>query len=213
MENYIAMLLVVAPGFIARNIYERLNSGEKEKSDFRRTVIALLHSIPIVVISLVVVVSLTEIETIPQLMKSMEEIRSMLKYTALMLMVTALYVTLLSIVHPKYTTMLANFIRKYRGLSEVSQEDDAWNIMFNNNESQPVAIFKDGKQIACGLVKNWNHADNEEKELILEGEWIEEHLDEDDVTRTYYSLDKDILIKEYSLEELHSKLKQKNSTG
>ena len=48
MENYVAILLLIIPGFIAKSVYNSLISEKKTKSEFNETISALLFSVSII---------------------------------------------------------------------------------------------------------------------------------------------------------------------
>lgn len=209
MEEYIAILLLVAPGFLSKSLYDWINSGVKESSEFQRTIIAIVNSIPILGLNLLVIYRYTTIENIDQLLKNVKDIKMLLMYIFLTLVSTIIFTLIWSELHPRLTIKLVNKLRRGKGYSEIEEQRAVWDCMFNNDkENHAISISKNNVEVARGFVKSWSFPQNEEKEILLENKEIMDNNPEcfEEEECIYYNLDKEILIKEYSLDKLHSKL-------
>ena len=50
METYIALLLMIVPGFLSRMIYKNLHTESRATSDFEKTIMSLIFSVFIIVL-------------------------------------------------------------------------------------------------------------------------------------------------------------------
>ncbi|MTI56141.1 DUF6338 family protein [Geosporobacter ferrireducens] len=211
MEQSIALLLLITPGFLVRYLHKKFTSGDKNKSDFDKIIYSLLYSIVILFFNYFILINFSTVKTFLDFKIKTESLEFVVKYIALTFITTLIFSSIWSFVHPKWTIKLINFIRNRNGLNNLDERGIPWDIFFNNkNTNQAISISKNGIEIAKGFVKHWSFPQNEEMELILEFEDIFHAHPEcfDTVEKTYYNVDKDILIKEYNLEKLYSKKKE-----
>lgn len=208
MEQYISLLILITPGFIVRYLHKKLTSGEKEKSDFNKTIISLIYSIPILFINFIIILIFTDIETFTDFINNFKLISFAISYMMLTLGTVFFFTLAWSYIHPRYTTKVINIIRESNGLSKIAEKKTVWDMFIDNgSRNQALSIYKNGKEIAKGFKKHWSCPQNIEQEILLEFEdIIDEHSEcFKKIERIYYNIDKDIMIKEYNLDEFYDK--------
>ncbi|MFZ5968397.1 MAG: DUF6338 family protein [Bacillota bacterium] len=211
MEEYIGLLLLITPGFLVQFLHKKFTTGSKNKSDFDKTINSLLYSVIILFINYLVISVFTTIETITDFKSRVNSFNFITKYIALTFASTIFFSVIWGLLHPKLTTKVINRIRRLNKLNKIEEKGIVWDIFLNDSSKhRAVKIYKGGQEVAKGFIKNWSFPQNEEQELILEMDDImDAHSDcFDKIERVYYNLDKDILIKEYNLEKLYSRLNQ-----
>jgi len=116
MDTYIAILLMIVPGFLSRMIYKNLNTESKATSDFEKTVISLVFSVFIMVLvfmyfSIIGIVDLADINTIISRFSSSKFI---IFYVATSLVMSFYSTYFCSFLSP-YLLKLLNFVRNKTG--------------------------------------------------------------------------------------------------
>lgn len=206
MQQYVSILLFIVPGFLMRMIHERLVTKENIKSDFEKTVMSLIYSVPILILSYVIVSAKCGIKTVTDLMNKFNSLLFVSKYASLVVILTLLVTVVWSILSPRFTTILINWLRKLNKYDEIGIRPTTWD-EFMSDGVKAIGIYQNEILIARGFIKNWNLNLDDDRELSLEFEDVMIDNPEcfGDVKCTYYNLSKNIIIKEYNLDKLYSK--------
>lgn len=212
MKEYIATLLLIAPGFIVRIIKDILIPGDKTKSDFEKTVLSLIYGIPVFLINYIVLEYRLKIDSILDLTVKFNSLSFIVKFAILTLITTIIVALVISFLNSKLMLKIINLIRGKFGEHEIGRGQSVWNAFWA--EGQPykaVAIYKGDKLVTRGFRYKWTTSADEDKEIVLEAEDIfNAHEDWFNVVdKTYYNVNTDITIKEYNLDKLYSEQKNK----
>ncbi|MBU5268911.1 hypothetical protein [Clostridium cochlearium] len=173
----------------------------------------MIDGIPILLCNFIVILLLTDIRNFSELLLSFDRITFVIKYILLTLASTVSVSIFWSFISPIETNKVINFIRKKKNLDEIGVRSTTWDEFFNDgSEFKAIAIYKNGKEITKGFLKNWNLDPQDDKEILLEREEVFEEHPEcfETIEKNYYNASKDILIKEYNLDKLYSKLDENN---
>lgn len=212
MQQYLAMILIISPGFLVRSIHEDLTWNRVVKSEFEKTIISLIYSVPVFTINFIVLYSNFNIKTINELVKKFDSIDFILKYGLLTILSSMVFIIIWSIIYPNITFKIVNYIRVKRKFNTLDERPTAWEAFINDKQKfKVVRISKNGKEIGKGFVSKWNFQEGNEKELCLEKEKIFDLFPDlfDEVESTYYNIDKDLIISKYNLEKLNLLIKNK----
>lgn len=211
MQQYLAMILIIAPGFLVRTIHEDLTWDRVVKSDFEKTIISLIYSIPIFAINFLILWCY-KIKTINELIEKFNSVSFIFKYAILTIVSSLVFIGVWSIIYPNIAFKIVNLIRDKRNLNIIDERPTAWDAFINDGQKfKAVRIVKSGKEIGKGFVSKWNFKDGNEKEICLEKEKVFDLFPNafDEVESTYYNFDKDLIISKYNLEKLNLLIKDK----
>lgn len=212
MQQYIAILLLIVPGFIIRIIKDILVPGDRIKSDFEKTVLALIYGIPVFLVNYIVLVNKVKITTVSELIQKFNSLGFIVKFALLTLGVTMIMSLLISFIDSISMLKIINFIRVKFGEHEIARGQSVWNTFWaEGHPYKAVEIYKGDKLITRGFRYKWTTNPDEDKEVVLEaGDIFDAHIDWFDVVdKTYYNINKDIMIKEYNLDKLYSERQNK----
>ena len=207
MNIYIALLLLVLPGFLTRKIYKQTNDIRENLDQFEETLYCLLNSLIVFLLMFILagVISFkydwaAQMFNLEILSKYFLDVKFVIKY---FVVATLMSYTLGIFMHKLMTfhQQIINFVRKKKNLTIVELSNTIFDDMFHDNLKHFVEIYKDDKMIARGeiAVSNEKH-----KEFCLD-------VVEDDIDfikkiggelphpkRIYYDGEKNIVIKEYN---------------
>lgn len=205
MEKYIAIMALIAPGFLVRKINEAFISKNKSSSDLEKTIISLLYGVPILLINIFFLKLYYKLNTISDILNCMGNIDFICKYTVITI-VNTLIISIISIVLNKHSVIfIINKIRKIFEQPLVSVNQSPWEEFFCNlgkeDYNMPIEIIKNGKSIGKGFVTNWDLDGRLDKDIILDNsDGFDKAADAGfirEVKRIYYDTKNNILIKEY----------------
>lgn len=83
MENYIALLLLVAPGFMAQRVKEKLNDNRVEKDKFELTIQAMIYSIFVMLLNYMIITYLYGNMGIVEVQRKLATTDFLVRYTLL----------------------------------------------------------------------------------------------------------------------------------
>jgi hypothetical protein len=194
METYIALLLLVVPGFIAKYIYGKLDHQIEVEDKFENIINSLIFNVFILLLNYFVLdlfgfLSGAEIKDVTILFNSVNFI---LGYTLLTL-ITAIAV---AVIWDKSNPFYMKLINKYRETENRNciLRDTVLASSFNDGKSHLISIEKDDKELFRGLIL---HIDSEKKEMYIEA-MPDIHLITE-VKGKYFDFDKNIQITEYAI--------------
>lgn len=214
MQQYIGLLLLIVPGFIVRIILESLTSCKSIKSDFDKTVTALIYNLPIMFINYLIIYYWCKIDTIPELILKFNSLLFISKFVIVTFLITLCFAVTWSFIESKLMTKIINQLRKFNKLNDVEHRVDVWDVFLNDGtKMKAISIIKNEREIIKGFVRKWSLDGTEDNEILVEKQDVFKDFPQlfDEVDKVYYNISKDIMIKEYSLEKLYSKLEKDES--
>lgn len=156
LGTYIAILLLIVPGFIARKVYERLNCESKPNGDFENTIISLIYSVFIIICSYFLLCLL------PFNVTCWEDIRLALNNPnyAIAYAIISIFLSIgVALIHNEYRNdaiRWVNNIRKRDAKSELVANETVWNALFNDGDKHTVLIEINGKEYAKGIIQRFS---------------------------------------------------------
>lgn len=178
MSIYIALLLLVLPGFLSRKIYKQTNDIRETYDQYEETLYCLLNSLIIFLLIFILagIISFKynwamNMFDLKILSEYFLDVKFIIKYSV----IATVFSYLLGIFTHKILYLhqkIINFVRKKKNLTEIKLSNTIFDEMFNDNQKHFVEIYKDDKMIARGeiLISNEKH-----KEFCLE--YFEEDIE------------------------------------
>ena len=211
----IAVLFII-PGSIVNIILDRFfPKSKKEKSDFEKTIHAIIYSSVIIFINLVIMnkVKNINVSTFTDLQEMLSDITFFIEYIVLTFISSILFVIIKGI-YEKIELSIVNIIRKLKKLPTESKFATIWDELFENKDidlsDTYITIIKDGKIISQGCLKTHSPPNLENRELLLIGTkdfkaFLKNdiRLEDDEklldiVDKEYYNLNTGVLIRFYN---------------
>ncbi len=216
MEEYIFILLLIAPGFIARAIKGKINSLGESKSDFEKTVISLIYSLPINIMNILILKVIFHYNKLNEIYEKMNEIKFLIKYCSLTIITTIIFSILIEVINKKYTLNIINSVReKILKNSRVNKNYCCWDTFFEfgKEKYKAIKVIKNNEIILEGFVKNSTFNNDDDKEIIVD---YPEVIDANRecfnlIKQEYYNAILDIKIQEYDLTKFLEKQNQQTS--
>lgn len=167
METYIALLLLVVPGFISKNLYEKLNNQNKPSDQFEATISALTYNIFITLVNYFILVllgilSTTEFDGIKSKFFSVEFV---VQYIIITLFTSIIIALIWDLICP-YATFFMNYYRRKREKNAYLSAKSILLSQFDDGKQHIISIEKDGEQLGLGSLKAIGES-NSKKELFL----------------------------------------------
>lgn len=210
MEKFIAMLLMIIPGFFVRKIKEEIKAIKEVKSDTEKTIISLIYSLPVLTLNLIALVFIFKFSSIDQLILMFKDLQFILEYVLLSIVSTATISSIIIILESKYKLFFLNWIRKKIDEPEKTSSITPWQDFFKSNGEMPIKIIKGDKVLAQGFVKHWDLDGKSEKDIVLVH--VEDMIKNaecfTEIRREYVDYKNDLVIQEYYFDE--SKLPDNN---
>jgi hypothetical protein len=202
LETYIALLLLVVPGFISYNIYEKLNHDRKVDNQLELTIKAMIYNIFILFANCLSML-IGRIFTVDTMMYRIKNLVFILLYAVITLLNSIIVAFAWNWFKPKVIDFL-NRKRKNEGKNSFSDAETVWANKFNDGKLHGVLIERDGKEIAKGVIKSISDSDGKSKELYL---ILIDFLDKrpecfDKRKGVYFDLDTNTKITEYDISKL-----------
>ncbi|ACD21775.1 hypothetical protein FDE76_01460 [Clostridium botulinum] len=203
MEKFIAMLLMIIPGFFVRKIKEEVKDIKEIKSDTEKTVISLIYSIPVLILNLIVLVFLFKFSGIDQLVLMFEDLQFIIEYALLSIISTAIISAIMIVIESKYKLNFFNWIRRKMDEPEKTSSITPWQDFFKSDGEMPIKIIKGEKIVAQGFVKHWDLDGKSEKDIVLEyaDQMIENTQCFTRIRKQYIDYKNDLTILEYFFDE------------
>lgn len=216
MEDYILILLLVAPGFLVRAIISDISSKGNSTSEFDKTVTSLLYSLPINIINLTILRYVYNYKTIIEIYNKFSQIQFLLKYALMTVIVSIIFAVLIEFINKYVLIYGINLIRRLLGNEEKSLNYCGWDefFQFQDEEFKAIKIIKEDGNVMEGFVRNSTYSNDDDKEIILNyGDIIEQYRECFDlIEKEYYNANLNLRIQEYNLDEFLKKRKETDNT-
>lgn len=147
MESYIALLLLIVPGFVARKIYKQTNNIREDLGQWEESLYCLFYSLVLAVVAMALTGAL-QMNTIPQWEQLFASMAFCIKYAAV---VGVGSVILGLLTHPlltRYIWLINKIRRQQDGYIDISKT--IFDECFSDGELHIVEVYKDGKFLARG---------------------------------------------------------------
>lgn len=209
MSTYIALLFMIVPGFISREIYDKMNQERKRNNKFEETIISLIFSAFILVLNFAILILVSKLHNISSFAGWFNSIPFTLYY----MIQTLILSVITAILWSKLNYILMGIINKSRnqdGKNKIIIAESIWDLIFDDGKKHAVIIEKDGKEYAQGYIKKISHSVNTREVYLIGQNEIKEHPEYFNKTKgIYIDFEKNIKISEYDLSKLHADLKRK----
>jgi len=206
MEQYIAMLLIIMPGFVSHKIYERLNSDKRIENSFDKTVTALLYSTAIMVVNYNILNTKYKFTTLVDIRNMFNNLNFIKNYITITIISCFFVAVIWNIIHPRLTTRMVNIVRWIERKSPVGAKDYVWDYIFNdkNLHEKAVMIEKNGNFIGRGYINCFSYDKNILKEIYINRiAFLEQNSDQYSKFKgIYIDNENNLIIKEYDLSEI-----------
>lgn len=192
-NDYIWILLLIAPGFACRSIYELLNSGGPEENGIRLILSSLFYSVWVLAMNLGFIYLTFNIKTFSEIQALFNNIIFVFYYLIITIISCVVLALVWNYIYPYLMINLINVVRQGQGKSEISLTP-LWDV-FQENQNKAVIIRKGRQIIAKGLIKGFNSAYNKRREfLILPSDKINDNYSAEELTKVYVDCDNDLII-------------------
>lgn len=221
MDAIIIAVIFSVPGLICEYIERRLYPNSlPEKSEYNKTVAAIIISSIIAVINIFIlrIIFKREILTFSNLIEKLSYISFFAKYILLSMLVGATLIIFKNKCYRRITNYFINLMRKSEGKDKETIFPTLWDEIFENPddpiENAFVSIEKDGEVLSQGQIYRYSPPSSNIKELILiDGEDFKTYLEYDKtlpeeekilnkIDKEYINLDSGLSIKFYNVEKL-----------
>jgi hypothetical protein len=210
MEQYIALLLMILPGFAAHQIYERMNSGTKAEDTFDKTAISLLYSVGVLGMNYFFIWLLWGLTTISQIMNSFNRIGFILSYILITVASCLIVAVIWNFIYPRIPWVL-NLVRRIEKKPDIGEQETVWDHIFRKTKYHAVSIERDGVEIVNGIISGFSFGHNTNKEFYIEQVGLIKKRPElfDEVKGVYIDCQNNLIIKEYDLKKAYSEMDSK----
>ncbi|CAI3248902.1 conserved membrane hypothetical protein [Clostridium neonatale] len=210
MEKFLAIILMVIPGFIIRKIKTETETAKEIKSDTEKTIVSLIYSVPVLILNLFILVFMFKFTKMDQLLIMFEDLQFILEYSILTIISTIIVSISLILIETKLKMKFVNFLRAKRGEPEKTNSISPWEDFFKESKEMPVKILRNGNIIAQGFIKHWDLDGKSERDIVLVH--VEDMIKNaecfTEIKREYVDYKNDLVIQEYYFDE--SKLPDNN---
>lgn len=210
MDNYIALLLLVVPGFISRKIYGYLVDLQPTKDNFEETTYSLIFSafnilgIYIIFYFVSWYEGNVELLTKANIINSFNNPRIVAIYAVMAFLSSVLIAFIWKMLYPYYIKFI-NYFRKKSGQNELSMSDSVFYDSFNDGKMHWVEICKDGKVLARGVIVRMDKENGEYYLLDAEGNFQQVTDTEGKIRKYkgyYFDAKNNIFIREVDFPEI-----------
>jgi hypothetical protein len=191
--DYVWILLLIAPGFACRSIYEYLNSGEREEDGIRLILSSLFYSVWVLAMNYGFLYLTFHIRTFSEIQGYFNNILFVFYYLFITIISCMVVALIWNFIHPYLTVSLLNVVRQGQGKPNISVTP-LWDV-FQKNQNQAVIIQKEHQIIAKGIITVFNSAYNKRRELlIIPSDLIKDNYQAEDLKEVYVDCDNDLVI-------------------
>lgn len=214
--NYLAILLLIAPGFVCRSIYSRLNfGGKRDKEGLEFIISSLLYGVWIYSLNYIILKNIFHynLRSFDDLRLLFNKIDFVIKFSGLTVISCLVIAVIWSLLYPNISIIPVNAIRLITGKFPITKNTNVWDAVFQEKrQHHAVIIEKDGKEIGKGFIKNISWGINERREIYLDRKNIIDARPDlfDKFNGTYIDLENNLVIKEYDLTKANEALGQKH---
>lgn len=206
ISNIIVVLLFIIPGIIARRVYYLFDyPSETEKSDFMKMVSGVLNSLPIIFICSLIFACILKVKSLIEFMGYFDN----LIFIATFVLFTAILSIAYGYILARTRRMRLNIINNQRKKLDKMQlnEGTLWrDFILEKNKARYLEIQMNG-QTYKGFAGGFSTPD-ENMALILELDtWFDEYENFNPeelfkkVTRTYFDIERNVVIKDCDMSE------------
>jgi hypothetical protein len=211
LENLIALLLLVVPGFISHFIYECLNEDKKIQNEAHSIVVALTYSIFVMLLNylFIIIFKMAKVNQINNIALLFSSIPFVCKYILITLMSCIIIAYAWNWLFLGYLWVI-NKLRKIQNKNELLLIDTVFHTVFQDGKQHAVSIEIDKQEYGKGFVGCVSPADGRTKELYLVDQSVITENEElfDIVKGVYIDLESKIRITEYDLGKYHIRKKE-----
>ena len=147
MGTYIALLLLVVPGFIARKIYKQTNNIREDLGQWEESLYCLFYSLVLAVVAMALTGAL-QMNTIPQWEQLFTSMAFCIKYTAVVGVGSVVLGLLTRPLLTGYTWIINKLRRKQDG--QIAISTTIFDELFHDGHRHLVEVYKDDKFICRG---------------------------------------------------------------
>lgn len=204
MEKYIALLIFVVPGFLARYFIDEFLEKDEIKSELEKTLTSLIYGLPIWIISLLIIVFFMDIDSVTKFKESLNSLVFILEYITVTFISTLLFSICILIFEFKFkvptTKKILNLINPDK---KIADEENCWKEFLKQKpDGKILGVFKGNEEIATGVLKHNSPNNCNRSELILIKISLTESVKESlEVDKIYIDIKNDIILKEYVIKE------------
>lgn len=196
MESYVALLLFVVPGYLARLVYGHVEDGVLEKDKFRIIMESLLYNMAIIPTVYLALLCAGRTMNPPYIFFS--EPINIAMYAGFSVVVAVLAGVAWKYLKPWYVRGI-NRVRKISNQNAIDLDKSVFDLAFNDGKSHWVEVYKEDKVLARGLL-GIMYASNGELYITDEEDCISPYLDENGKPKqymgTYIDYKNNLLIRE-----------------
>jgi hypothetical protein len=204
METYIAILLLIVPGFIARYFFEKLNDNFTNEDKFQVTISALIYSIFIILLnySIIKVLRVIDTSSLQDIAKNFSSINFVIFYTLITLPISLYVGYLWNELFPLFMSLI-NSIRDYKGKNSCGLDPSVCASYFNDGKEHLITIKKNGIAIGRGFIDRFSRSNDLIKEISLSNQETIKDIKEIDalpIKITCFNFEKDIEIVDHNID-------------
>lgn len=211
METYIAILLLIVPGFIARDFFEKLNKATVKNFEFDSIVTSLIYSVFVIALDFLYlfVFGGYKVNDISSVVALFGTNRFVLRFIIVTL-INSLYVALIWTLFRPYYLKGINFVRNLLGHNSILDATSLLDIL--SVDSGHTLKIERGGGVDYGFLENISR--NESGKIdgitLYEGKRLKDTIGEygDEniaIKRIYHMFDPDFIITEFDTDQLQSK--------
>ncbi|HBF37236.1 MAG TPA: hypothetical protein DDW50_07930 [Firmicutes bacterium] len=191
--NYIWLLLLIAPGFACRSIYEYLNSGGYQENGVRLILSSLFYSVWVLVMNYGFLLLTFHIKNFAEIQILFNNILFVIYYLFITIISCVVVALVWNFIHPYLTLNFVNAVRHGQQKPDISVTP-LWDV-FQKNQNQAVVIWKGRQIMAKGIITVFNSAYNTRRELlIIPSDKIEDNYPAEELKEVYVDCDNDLVI-------------------
>jgi hypothetical protein len=214
ISDIIYILIIIVPGILSENISQLFDiPSDKQRNEFGELVNGVILSCPIVLITFLIYYNFKHFKTTGEYIKYISKPNNLVIFTLILLGVTVLFGVFKQPIK-KCLMKLINLIRQKFGAIEIDNRT-CWRKMFLDNSDSHYIVIEINDKEYSGLTK-WYSLPSEEKEIVLERpmEWkyypdIEKKFTI--VNNIYINIEKNIVIKDYDMEDYNKYCKEESN--
>jgi hypothetical protein len=193
ISDFVWILLLIAPGFACRSIYEHLNSGGQEEGSIRLFLSSLFYSVWVLTMNFGFLYLTFHIKTFSEVRVLFNNIIFVFYYLFITVISCVVLALVWNFVHPYLTIGLLNAVRQGQEKCDISVTP-LWDV-FQENQNKAVIIQKGCQIIAKGIIKVFNSAYNRRRELlIIPSDQIKDNYPAEELKVVYVDCDNDLVI-------------------
>ena len=196
MENYIALLLFVMPGYLARLTYGHVEDRILEKDKFHIVMESLLYNMAIIPTVYVILLYMGSGIEDPYIFFSTPI--NIARYAVCAIITAMLAGITWKYLKPQYVKAI-NYIRKTSNQNAVNLDKSVFDIIFNDGDVHWVEIHRDGELLARGILGSM-FAARGELHIVDAEDCISAYMDENGKPKhyegTYIDYKNNLVIKE-----------------